>query len=87
LGQIHRPGTLQLRAHSEFVAALRSALGTARPHGKGGADVGGLVLPPTHRATDARDCARAGPNEFLHIDCAKRLTAAVAQVIARHAVR
>jgi acetylornithine deacetylase/succinyl-diaminopimelate desuccinylase-like protein len=28
-----------------------------------------------------------GPNEFLHIDYAKRLTAAVAQVIARHAVR
>jgi len=26
-----------------------------------------------------------GPNEFLHIDYAKRLTAAVAQVIARHA--
>ncbi|MGC1386844.1 MAG: M20/M25/M40 family metallo-hydrolase [Steroidobacteraceae bacterium] len=28
-----------------------------------------------------------GPNEFLHIDYAKRLTAAVAHVIARHAVR
>ena len=28
-----------------------------------------------------------GPNEFLHIDYAKRLTAAVAQVIARHAGR
>jgi acetylornithine deacetylase/succinyl-diaminopimelate desuccinylase-like protein len=28
-----------------------------------------------------------GPNEFLHIDYAKRLTAAVAQVIARHAAR
>ena len=28
-----------------------------------------------------------GPNEFLHIDYAKRLTAAVAQVIARHANR
>jgi acetylornithine deacetylase/succinyl-diaminopimelate desuccinylase-like protein len=28
-----------------------------------------------------------GPNEFLHIDYAKRLTAGVAQVIARHAAR
>jgi acetylornithine deacetylase/succinyl-diaminopimelate desuccinylase-like protein len=28
-----------------------------------------------------------GPNEFLHIDYAKRLTGAVAQVIARHAAR
>ncbi len=28
-----------------------------------------------------------GPNEFLHIDYAKRLTAAVAHVIARHAAR
>jgi hypothetical protein len=28
-----------------------------------------------------------GPNEFLHIHYAKRLTAAVAQVIARHASR
>ncbi len=28
-----------------------------------------------------------GPNEFLHINYAKRLTAAVAQVIARHAAR
>jgi acetylornithine deacetylase/succinyl-diaminopimelate desuccinylase-like protein len=28
-----------------------------------------------------------GPNEFLHIDYAKRLTAGVAQVIARHATR
>ncbi len=28
-----------------------------------------------------------GPNEFLHIDYAKRLTAAVADVIARHAAR
>jgi len=28
-----------------------------------------------------------GPNEFLHIDYAKRLTAAVAEVIARHAAR
>ncbi len=28
-----------------------------------------------------------GPNEFLHIDYAKRLTAAVAQVLARHAAR
>jgi acetylornithine deacetylase/succinyl-diaminopimelate desuccinylase-like protein len=28
-----------------------------------------------------------GPNEFLHIGYAKQLTAAVAQVIARHAVR
>jgi len=28
-----------------------------------------------------------GPNEFLHIDYAKRLTAGVAQVIARHAIR
>ncbi len=28
-----------------------------------------------------------GPNEFLHIDYAKRLTAAVAQMIARHAAR
>jgi acetylornithine deacetylase/succinyl-diaminopimelate desuccinylase-like protein len=28
-----------------------------------------------------------GPNEFLHIDYTKRLTAAVAQVIARHAGR
>jgi len=28
-----------------------------------------------------------GPNEFLNIDYAKRLTAAVAQVIARHAAR
>jgi acetylornithine deacetylase/succinyl-diaminopimelate desuccinylase-like protein len=28
-----------------------------------------------------------GPNEFLHIDYAKRLTSAVAQVIARHALR
>jgi acetylornithine deacetylase/succinyl-diaminopimelate desuccinylase-like protein len=28
-----------------------------------------------------------GPNEFLHIDYAKRLTAAVAQVMARHVIR
>jgi acetylornithine deacetylase/succinyl-diaminopimelate desuccinylase-like protein len=28
-----------------------------------------------------------GPNEFLHIDYAKRLTAAVAHVLARHAMR
>jgi acetylornithine deacetylase/succinyl-diaminopimelate desuccinylase-like protein len=28
-----------------------------------------------------------GPNEFLHIDYAKRLTSTVAQVIARHAAR
>ena len=28
-----------------------------------------------------------GPNEFLHIDYAKRLTTAVAEVIARHAAR
>jgi acetylornithine deacetylase/succinyl-diaminopimelate desuccinylase-like protein len=28
-----------------------------------------------------------GPNEFLHIDYAKRLTGAVAHVLARHAVR
>jgi len=28
-----------------------------------------------------------GPNEFLHIDYAKRLTGAVAHVLARHAAR
>lgn len=28
-----------------------------------------------------------GPNEFLHIDYAERLTAAVAQVLAMHAMR
>ena len=28
-----------------------------------------------------------GPNEFLHIDYAKRLTAAVADIVARHAAR
>jgi len=28
-----------------------------------------------------------GPNEFLHIDYAKRLTGAVADILARHAQR